>query len=1011
MKLPFGCFIASAILSFSCLAILFVGFIVFDSYYDQQARASLHSAQPTQRSRVVASPVELYRPRTTQQLATEKLAAQETSISSAGTHASSLPESQHSISDVPRIENALTTHSNDSQALDVEPLLQNDPPPSVIWESNDIDSPYRLPDATESLELDLENEAGDEATTYDWTLTAEMPGDEEPSNIQSEAAFGQALETREAADAKSWDTEQDLLSAHFDLGQTFEQERTETLRPTLAAENQQSLSAGLSEDFIGGDVTESLGPQVEEENFQPEAAAQVPILDEQEIIGSFSGQDEPAGAATMVANPTVLEPSIAQPLPIEPIPPANAWPIPQAVLADVELLRQFPATQEFAEMVDKVLGQLGHMDLADQDCLTLMEYSTDLADGASDYAMQLAEGYPEYIDHATTLLRISYAIRRRMDVWKQVHQLATQPLPMIPAIEFEELHQLILTELEMPEIHALPVGWQGYFMLDEAERIIGISKTSARVVRAKRALCRKILARLHSTSLTSEQSEFARNFLSVPLVQGFQRAATETIDLKQLLVDLEAFENESTTQTDSRLNAHYQNLIWHNDHSLVPLISVIESHYRNANFRFEVSDRFVNQIIPQATPYERPVSDRILGAEVWGQSQISNQLQVEFIPDPSQLNFRFMTVGSVLSDTQSQRSGFVFHNLGNASMNASKEIAIGNQGVSMQPSLVSAKSRQRLLGIRSRLDDLPILGWVARRIAENQQAAKTPEANQIVEKKLQRELRTTVDGEFNERVAQARQQFIQKLYNPLAALELEPIPMELRTQSDRMIIRYRVASHDQWGANSSRPQSVPGCLLGMQIHQTTVNNLLNQIDINGRKFKSEEFVAHINELLGRQPASEQAHDKDVKFEFANRDGIRVDFQDGRVTITLKLKTMRIDSGRTWKGLTVKADYLVEAMGTDVFLTLDEDKGISLSGHKLRLGDEVAARTAFGVIFKPHINFNAIPESVVHLIPRDAVQFTQFTLTNGWLALSVDERIHQAPVKKEPKTARQWGRSR
>ena len=511
-------------------------------------------------------------------------------------------------------------------------------------------------------------------------------------------------------------------------------------------------------------------------------------------------------------------------------------------------------------------------------------------------------------------------------------------------------------------------------------------------------MARKILARVTSVSLTQEQSVYARNIIGNDLGNVLRDIAVGNLELGKFLATLEKYE-ENPSANNSRLNSWFQNYYWHQNEDVQEIADIIDTHYRNSNLRIEFSQRMLNRMIPRdPQTYQEPVKDLILGARVLGQNRISNRISIQLVPDPNHLGFRLQSDGRILSNTRAHARGFVFSNIGNALVRASKVIAIGQDGVNVLPTNVKASSQQRVTGIKSQLDGVPVVGWLARRAAHSQQQAKEVQAKKIVETKMQNEFRSRVDDEIETRVNQARQWVQNNVLNPLHAMELEPSVVHLETTADAAIVRYRLAALDQNGADTPRPIAEPGNLVSFQLHRSAVNNLLNRIHINGKKFTAHQFMDHLNELLGRTDLKiEDGKHQDVSFEFAGRDAIRLDFIDNRLAISLRLKKLQLGKRSRWKELVVTAHYVPQAIGTDIRMVFDEQMGLRVSGRRLKLPDQLAVRTVFSTLFQPEYEFSLLPPEVINHHSMQGLGITQLVLSDGWLGVSLNE-VTYAPER-------------
>ncbi len=680
----------------------------------------------------------------------------------------------------------------------------------------------------------------------------------------------------------------------------------------------------------------------------------------------------------------------------------TGWPLPESLLEELEDWQRFPLTSRWSEAVIEALTQLNDLQMADPDSRILIEYCLQLATQLDQFAESLAG---DEIDLASRLSRLSYRLRRRAEVWNTVHQLARSAGVADSVSSPDIVAQAINNRRTLINPDSVSPDWVEYLMLDKTADVFASSRSSEL---RRQTTARKLLARVTSMSLSEEQRNYAQQLIGPELGTVLRAATTGPLRLGEFLIALESLEAGTSAVADARVNSHFQNFYWSQIPEVQVLAKVFDNHYRNANFRIEVSDRLANRIAPRNMTYHEPVQDRILGAQVLGQSRINNEVHVEFLPDPHNLNFRLVSRGTIRSRTLAHSSGFTFNNLGNARVRASKGIVINPQSVSLQPARVSANSNSRLLGIRSQLDGVPLVGMMARRVAEQQQQSKTPQANSIVEQKLKSEFGSRVDEEVQTKLGQGRQWVADRIINPLNAMELEPVAVNTHTTANTAVIRYRLAGLDQNAANTARPQGLPDSLLNMQIHESAVNNLLNRIRVNGKSFTAPEFMQHVGDLLGREDLAtgHEQHD-DVKFQFAPSNALRLGFDDDRVIITLRLKRLQIGRTGSWRNLTVTARYQPRAVGLHVNMVLDEEQGVSLTGQRstgqqLNMRDQLAVRTVFNALFKPQFSFPLLPAELAHRPATRGVAVSQVVLADGWVGISVSDL---QPVQPDPAAQR------
>ena len=274
----------------------------------------------------------------------------------------------------------------------------------------------------------------------------------------------------------------------------------------------------------------------------------------------------------------------------------------------------------------------------------------------------------------------------------------------------------------------LDPAWSDYLELDQAAAAINSLNPDAA---DQKKQARRVLARICSPSLSGEQREYLSSTIDSELLSLLKYCATDKVNLERLLTRIERVEHSNSGSNLYCLNDDYHNLLWSGVPELQNLAGQLQAHYRNANVRLTISERLLNQVVPPIPDMQEPFRDRILGANVVGQNQISNEVYIRLMPDPNQIQVRLETEGKVLSRTRAQRSGFTFHNEGSSRFQVIKRLAFGRNGIETGKPVSSSSTSQRLTGMNSELDSIPIVGWMARKIAQQKIEQQAPNTERI----------------------------------------------------------------------------------------------------------------------------------------------------------------------------------------------------------------------------------------------------------------------------------------
>ncbi|MFT5303623.1 MAG: hypothetical protein ACI814_004443, partial [Mariniblastus sp.] len=471
--------------------------------------------------------------------------------------------------------------------------------------------------------------------------------------------------------------------------------------------------------------------------------------------------------------------------------------------------------------------------------------------------------------------------------------------------------------------------------------------------------------------------------------------ASSPLNQKELLERIENYEADPSAVTSYYLNDTYQDLLWSDNESDHALASELQTHYRNANFRLAVSQELMNRMIPELPTTASPVSQTIKGARVSGQSQVTNQLRVNLIPNANQINLQVATEGQVRSDTIARTNTFRIQNLGHAKFHVVKTVSISPRGIdSTAKPYASSSGNQSVVSLQSKLDDIPILGWMARKVAAKKLREEAPETDRMFQQTVKSSAESQMQKQVDVQLAKLRDTAYTNLFQPLLAMELEPEAVQMATTEQQVVMRYRLAGRDQLGAHTARPRDSGGSLLSFQLHETAINNSIARIGLSGEKFTIDELKQHLRGILGTDESAVQDEPSEEYAEigFAPLDPIRIEFQDDRVFITLNLKSFKIgEDGKVWKYISMKAAYKLSVDGMSISLEQDDDlTRLHDPRRRLKLGDRAAILTVMKVLFKKEYSLNALPKSIADRLAGQTLEVSQLVVSDGWLAASIDD---------------------
>ncbi len=670
-----------------------------------------------------------------------------------------------------------------------------------------------------------------------------------------------------------------------------------------------------------------------------------------------------------------------QPQPVEP----STWPRPLALEAQLRTVTQESQTRVWAYAVQDALTELRALPLTEKEASQVV--FSQLA--------ALAAAAPNLAEQATSenlrrdLLTLAYDISRRVGIWRaamEVESLQT----ILPVAHDEGLSLSMLAAIEQIESYLgadkYTAAWARYLKFSD---LAALDVAQAIPLEDRAAVARQVLYRMSSRGLTTQQRELLQKSAFADFEILLRRWATQSVDVVELLHILEDFEYTENASSAFALAEFIDQLQYSVRQDTVSLAAQLEKHYRNANVRFAVARELINRSLPESQPTAEEVRDRILKANVTGRSTTATRVSLDLTPDPAQWNFNIVANGQVRSDTASDAGPAVFFSNGRARFQVRKQFHWTPKRLSVEPASATVRSSNELVRVATDYDKIPLFGALAQTIATQQHDQHAFEANRIVERKIAVKAERRMDREVGEQFNLAYQQFEKKILGPLRLLGVEPRSMSLQTTSQRLISRSRLAGASQLAAFTARPRAPSDSWFSVQIHQSMVNNVLNQLAVGGRPLKLRALLSEIHTRLGLQGRTPPADlPENVWLLLSEDEPLKISCSAGSVHCVVRLQQLK-HGRRRWKNLVVRAEYtpVIEGM----VLTMRREKPIELTGDRLSFGDQIALRAVFSKVFsKRRPPVLSLPKALGEDKTR-GLEITQFVLHRGWIGLAVAPR--------------------
>jgi hypothetical protein len=297
----------------------------------------------------------------------------------------------------------------------------------------------------------------------------------------------------------------------------------------------------------------------------------------------------------------------------------------------------------------------------------------------------------------------------------------------------------------------------------------------------------------------------------------------------------------------------------------------------------------------------------------------------------------------------------------------------------------------RLRSVSTSFDGIPLVGALAKEVARSQHESKRCEMNSEGEERVYSRAKHQIDVETDARLTGLAQQIQTRLMEPLSDLALGPMLVSAETTAHRVALRLRLASDEQLGAHTPRPMAPADSLASFQIHESALNNIVEQLGLNGTRFTVSELRRRISERLHQPLAAEGEGDHDdVTITFAPQNAVQVRCRNGQVGIILAVAKVT-KGAEAWENFEVRAFYRPK-LG-DHAVELSREDVVQLIGGQLGTRSQIALRGIFSKAFSNKRPISILPDKVARDPRLAGLSVTQLVLEDGWLSLALGhERV-------------------
>ena len=397
------------------------------------------------------------------------------------------------------------------------------------------------------------------------------------------------------------------------------------------------------------------------------------------------------------------------------------------------------------------------------------------------------------------------------------------------------------------------------------------------------------------------------------------------------------------------------------------VVAAVRGANSRPNIHLEVAEALLAPAVNRPIDQVQPVDDVVLGTRIRGTGHTTGNVRLDFVPSGEKAVFDIVLGATNISHTRGTQGPVTVNSRGVTSIDARRRIFLDEHNVSSSPVEASADTNSTVtgLGINARFGKRLI-----RRIASKKIAESKAQAEAVAEGKARDRIRAQFGEQTEPAIGQMRDQFRQKVRGPLQAQGLYPESFHMHTTDSHLRIVARKSLASQLAAFSSPPPAAAGNLITAQIHESAVNNVLEEK--LGGKIVTQDDVARIAkeqnlkmpDSLGSDPDAEQ---KTWAITFAKYRPVTVAADQGRVKVTVRGDKF-VSGERSFPGMDIAAVYAVGQGPKGPVLVREGNVQISPPGfksgdRKLTMAETSLRRILqkrFDKVFKDAIEIEPLP---------------------------------------------------
>ena len=519
---------------------------------------------------------------------------------------------------------------------------------------------------------------------------------------------------------------------------------------------------------------------------------------------------------------------------------------------------------------------------------------------------------PRYAGGRQSLVQLSGRLSRWLDLLQASLDTLTLD-PSVRQVRLQQAQQKLAQSAQQCDgyLRGYTAGekWTKYLALDTATQVGGSGGGAVPALA-------QVPAKLRKAEVSPEQREFLQKPVLVAYTQAVQdyvavagnvQAAADNDAvrgaLKTLLDAYSAYQSEHTKESSTAVRQAYDQLRANSMDGGARMTSVLTTVAFNYNMRLTASETFLNRLVAECRAESGPVRDCILGADVTGCQTTHSQVYFDLLYSPVDVRWDVTARGHVNSNTQGEKCIATIYTHGSHHYFMQKRVIFNGDTFFTEGARISVDANNQTVGARTKLSWVPLLGRLSEGIAMQQAQAKQAQTEAIARQRVASRAVPRMNYEVDQKFGPGGEltaKFQTNVSGRLQAEGLYPDAKQWYSTDLELLGSTRTMGPNELGGSAPAPYPAPVTGVGVQLHESLLDNAADKIGVAGQTMTDAQFREHLQQffsrLLNRQievtPAPQEEGDKTITFVFDEVDPISVRVDDGEILVSLKAGLQR-----------------------------------------------------------------------------------------------------------------------